>query len=191
MGKQYKIILIDPAWFYNDKGHAGKRGAEYKYKAMTDTDILSLPIKDIAAPQAALFLWITMPRLPFGFEVMKAWGFKHKTTAFTFVKKNKIADTFFIGTGSYTRANPELCLLGFNGKPLTRKAKNVQQLVVSHIQQHSQKPAEVRDRIVQLFGDLPRIEIFARPPIIDGWDMIGNAIDGKDIKVALDEMINS
>lgn len=190
MGKKYKIIYIDPPWRYRDKAHAGKRGVDYKYPSMTDASIMALPINKIADDNAALFLWITMPRLPIAFDVMKAWGFKYKTNAFTFVKQNKVADSYFIGGGSYTRANPELCLLGFNGIPLKRQSKKVQQLIVSHRQEHSQKPAEVRDRIVQLFGDVSRIELFSRS-INNGWTCVGNAIDGKDINTALNEIINS
>jgi site-specific DNA-methyltransferase (adenine-specific) len=75
--------------------------------------------------------------------------------------------------GYYTRANNEICLLATRGKPLDRKSRAVQQVVLSPIGEHSEKPAEVRDRIVQLFGDLPRIELFARQHAT-GWDCWGN-----------------
>ena len=71
--------------------------------------------------------------------------------------------------GYYTRANNEICLLATKGKPLKRINKNVQQIVLSKIRQHSRKPDEVRTRIVDLFGNLPRIELFAREKV-EGWD---------------------
>jgi N6-adenosine-specific RNA methylase IME4 len=44
------------------------------------------------------------------------------------------------------------------------------------VERHSKKPNEARDRIVQLMGDLPRIELFARQKT-DGWDVWGNEVD--------------
>jgi N6-adenosine-specific RNA methylase IME4 len=86
---------------------------------------------------------------------------------------NRKKNTPFVGMGYYTRANNEICLLGTRGKPLARKSKAVQQIVISQIREHSRKPDEVRERIVELFGDLPRIELFARQAA-DGWDCWGN-----------------
>jgi len=186
---KYKIIYADPAWVYADKGHAGKRGVEYKYKTMKDEDIMSLPVNDIGDDNSALLLWVTYPKLDIGLETMKRWGYSYKTVAFSWIKQNKIADTFFMGGGSYTRANPEICLLGFKGKPLKRISKSVRQLIVSHLKQHSKKPDEARDRIVELFGDLPRIELFARHKFV-GWDAIGKDIDGLDIRDAINIIIN-
>ncbi len=77
--------------------------------------------------------------------------------------------------GYYTRANAEICLLATKGKPLHRISRSVHQVVVSKIREHSLKPDEVRDRIVQLFGDIPRIELFARQQV-NGWDCWGDEI---------------
>ena len=77
--------------------------------------------------------------------------------------------------GYYTRANAELCLLATKGKPLKRVSRSVHQVILSKIREHSRKPDETRDRIVQLFGDLPRIELFARQQA-DGWDCWGNEV---------------
>lgn len=172
--KQYNIIYADPPWSYNDKASAGNRGATYKYDLMDDQAILGLPVDEIAADDCCLFMWATMPRLPFAFNVMESWGFKYKTCAFTWVKKNKKADSWFWGMGNWSRSNPELCLLGLKGKPKRRSA-SVHSVVDARIMRHSEKPAEVRDRIVELCGDLPRIELFARHRV-DGWDCWGNQI---------------
>jgi len=93
--------------------------------------------------------------------------------------------------GYYTRANSELCLLGTKGKVLPRKSRSVHQVIeeyqlATHIEEHSKKPDIVRDKIVELFGDLPRVELFARQKT-EGWVCLGNEIDGKDIREALKE----
>ena len=77
--------------------------------------------------------------------------------------------------GYYTRANTEICILATKGKPLPRLSKSVHQVVLSKIREHSRKPDEVRDKIVELFGNVPRIELFARQKI-DGWDCWGNEV---------------
>lgn len=169
--RKYNVIYCDCAWSYNDKGHAGKRGVEYKYPTMTDEQILSLPVSSIAADDCYLFLWATCPRLDFSIEVIQAWGFKYKTVAFNWVKRNKKSDSWFWGLGHHTRSNSELCLLGVGGKP-KRVSKSVHQIVDTSIEMHSKKPDVVRERIVQLCGEVPRIELFARQTS-PGWDSVG------------------
>jgi N6-adenosine-specific RNA methylase IME4 len=141
---------------------------------MSISDIANLPIKNISADDCVLFMWVTMPKLNECFDVIKAWGFEYKTCAFTWVKKNKKSDSLFMGMGRWTRANSELCLLATKGKP-KRVAANVHSVIVSPIEQHSKKPDETRTRIVQLCGDLPRVELFARQKT-DGWDAWGNEV---------------
>ena len=172
--KKYSIIYADPGWQYKDKANAGKRGAEHKYKCMSVQDICDLPVKDITAENAILFLWVTKPFIFEAEKVIKAWGFEYKTNGFTWIKKNKIADSFFWGMGNWTRSNPEDCLLAVKGKPKRLSAK-VHSVVYSPIRAHSQKPDEVRDKIVQLVGDLPRIELFSRQRA-PGWDRWGNEV---------------
>jgi len=135
-----------------------------------------LPIQNIAANDCILFMWATYPNLKQAFELIEAWGFTYKTVAFTWAKKNKNVDSFFMGLGFWTRANPEICLLATKGNP-KRISKSVKNLVISKIREHSRKPDEVREYIVNLMGDLPRIELFARQKV-DGWDAWGNEIDG-------------
>ena len=105
---------------------------------------------------------------------IKAWNFKYKTVAFTWVKQNKKSDSYFKGLGYWTRANPEMCLLATKGNP-KRIGKSVDQLIISKLQNHSKKPDDVRNRIVELCGDLPRIELFARQKT-PGWDVWGNEV---------------
>lgn len=105
-------------------------------------------------------------------DLIEAWGFQYKTIAFNWIKQNKSGNGLFWGLGNYTRSNSEICLLATKGKP-KRVSAAVHSVVISPIERHSKKPDEVRDRIVELMGDLPRIELFARSGA-DGWDCWGN-----------------
>ena len=173
--KKYDIIYADPPWAYLwGKGKDGGHFAPEKhYQTMSTEEICSLDIKRIANKNCALFIWTTMPCLPDVIKVIKAWGFKYKTCAFTWVKIKNDGQPL-AGMGSYTKANAELCLLAMRGH-IKSVDKTVRQIVMSQRQGHSVKPLEVRDRIVQLFGDIPRIELFARQKI-DGWDCWGDEV---------------
>lgn len=186
--KKYNIIYADPPWSfktYSEKGKE-KKSAELHYDCMTIDDIYNLPVQDISNEDCILFLWITNPMLQEGLETIKRWGFKYKTVGFSWYKKNKIADSFFWGLGYWTRANVELCLIATKGHP-TRINKGVHQVIndedeldteqfTSIIREHSRKPDEVREKIIKLCGDLPRIELFARQQS-DGWDVWGNEVE--------------
>ena len=138
---------------------------------MNIDDIYKLPIEEITEKDCVLFMWVTFPLLQEGLETIKQWGFAYKTCGFNWVKKNKKADSWFWGLGYWTRANSELCLIATKGKP-SRVSKSVHQIVDARIREHSRKPDGVRTRIVELCGDLPRIELFARQEV-DGWDCWG------------------
>jgi N6-adenosine-specific RNA methylase IME4 len=142
---------------------------------MQISDICALPVADIAAKDSALFIWATYPQLQDAFDVIKAWGFTYKTVAFTWVKRNKKSPGWFVGCGYWTRANAELCLLATRGHP-KRVSKSVRQIIDTPISRHSEKPAETRERIVELMGDLPRIELFARDTT-NGWHVWGNEVE--------------
>ena len=172
--KQYKIIYADPPWSYRDKALAGNRGAGCKYQTQEQDWIEHLPVCTIADAHCVLFLWVPMPKLNECWNVISQWGFVYKTVAFTWVKKNKKTDSWFWGMGRWTRANAELCLLATKGKP-NRLHAGIHSVIDTPIERHSKKPDEVRRRIVQLVGDLPRIELFAREKT-DGWDVWGNEI---------------
>ena len=135
-------------------------------------EIYKFPIDNIADENCALFLWVTYPILSEAIETVKKWGFRYVTVAFTWIKTNKNNGKPFFGLGNWTRANAEICVLGFRGK-LKRKSNKVSQVVLSPLREHSRKPDEIRDKIVELMGDLPRIELFARQSA-NGWDCWGN-----------------
>lgn len=174
--KKYSIVYADPPWTfktYSEKGRE-KKSAEVHYPCMKKEDIQNLPIPNICDDNCILFLWVTFPCLEEGLELIKKWGFKYKTCGFTWVKRNKKSNSYFTGLGYWTRANAELCLIATKGKP-KRISKSVKQVCDARIMEHSKKPNEIRDRIVELCGDLPRIELFARQHV-DGWDCWGNEV---------------
>ena len=188
MGKKYKIIYADPPWQYRVYSKKGQgRSAENHYHTMNIKDIMALPVDKMADKDCILFLWITFPCLKEGIEVMERWGFKYKTCGFNWVKRNKKKNTYFMGMGFWTRSNSEVCLIGTKGQP-KRVSKSVSQICDARIMEHSRKPAEIRERIVELCGELPRIELFARDKV-KGWDSLGDEMDGKDIREALREVI--
>jgi len=172
--KKYNIIYADPAWSY--QGKMMQSSVTDHYSVMNVNDICKLSVKDIAADDCILFMWVTLPKLNEFMKVINAWGFEYKSTAFVWCKKNKISDSFFLGLGRWTRANPEICVLATKGK-IKRLSKSVRQLQVFPIEQHSKKPDQFRNLILELVGDLPRIELFARQKT-PGWDVWGNELNG-------------
>lgn len=170
--KKYNIIYADPPWSYKDKKCNGN--CENHYNTMNIKDICNLPINDIVAKDCVLFLWVTYPMLKEGLELIEAWGFKYKTIGFQWIKQNKSGNGFFFGLGRWTRGNTECCLIAVKGKP-KRINNSISQLIISPLQQHSKKPDIVREKIVELIGDIPRIELFARQ-YAEGWDCWGNEV---------------
>ena len=173
--KKYNIIYADPPCKYKTWRDC-KGTAEKHYHTMNIEDIVNMKdtIKNISNKDCILFLWVTFPCLLEGLRVMKEWGFKYKTCGFNWIKRNKKSDTWFFGMGHWTRANSEICLIGTRGT-IKRKSNKVFQIVDTHIEEHSKKPEVVRERIIELVGDLPRIELFARQTA-DGWDSWGNEV---------------
>lgn len=175
--KKYSVIMADPPWAYNDKRAKDPAWGGITYNVLSIEEICNMiggGVRRISAKDCVLFLWVTMPMLQEGLDVIRAWGFKYKTCAFCWVKQNPKSDGIYSGLGHWTNGNAELCLLATKGHP-KRIAKNVKQIVFAHRGRHSAKPAEVRERIVQLLGDTPRIELFAREHA-DGWDCWGDEI---------------
>lgn len=184
--KKYSIIYADPPWKYKVYSHKGLgRSAESHYPTMDTEAICSLPVQELAEKDCGLFLWVTLPCLLDGLSVLKAWGFTYKTIAFVWVKQNRKSDSLFWGMGHWTRSNCEFCILATKGHP-KRVSAGVHQVIMSHIEEHSKKPQEARDRIVLLMGDVSRIELFARQKT-EGWDVWGNEI-ASDVELAEKEV---
>lgn len=196
----YGVILADPPWRFAVRSDKGKgrspdgqsRAAqrenrpENHYPTMSLDDILALPVGDLAARHSVLFLWAVDPLVPQALEVGARWGFTFKTIAFVWAKQRRATSRrgadqddpwhkqFPMGTGYWTRANPELCLLFTRGAP-KRLSAAVRKLVIAPRREHSRKPDEVRASIERLVAG-PYIELFARERA-PGWHAWGNQVD--------------
>ena len=171
--QKYQVIYADPPWDYQQCRLSGS--AKKHYPTMRIEELCALPVADIADRDCALFLWATFPQLPEALRLIQAWGFVYKTVAFVWLKQNRKALTWFYGLGFWTRSNAEICLLATKGHP-KRQSAGIHQLVISPVERHSKKPDEVREKIVELMGDVPRIELFARQQT-PGWDVWGNEVE--------------
>ncbi len=180
--KKYQIIYADPPWHYKF-GQSSSRYVINKYNTMTLEELKNLPVNNISQDNSVLLMWVTFPKLKWAIPVIESWGFEYKTCAFTWIKKNKKSDSLFWGMGYYTRSNAEICLLATKGNPLKRLSHSIHSIIEHSIMKHSQKPPVIRNKIIELFGDLPRIELFARvpseilkDPTLKGWDVWGDEI---------------
>lgn len=179
----YSIIYADPPWAFKtwtSDARIASRGSATPYQTMTMQDISSLPVSEWCAPDCALFMWVVWPTLPEAMKVIEAWGFEYKTCAFCWMKADPyklwaLEEDVYMGLGYWTRANSEVCLLATRGK-MKRIDAGIRQGIIQPRREHSRKPDEVAERIVQLCGDLPRLEMFARTSR-PGWDVWGNETD--------------
>lgn len=190
--KKYQIIYADPPWSYKVWSEDKKNAAGYAkkhYPTMNVQDICNLPIKQIIDNSCKLFLWATPPCFQEALQVITAWGFEYKTFAFVWVKTNKkseLQQLSFIpydsiaskaGIGHWTLSNAEICIAGLTPKGiLNRQSASISQIILAPRREHSRKPDEVREKIIELCGDLPRIELFARQKT-EGWDVWGNEVE--------------
>lgn len=182
--KKYQIIYADPPWSYYNDSNAKQNCTTVKgmrrppYAVMSSSDIMKLPIKKITDDNCILFIWTTDYHLNKCLEVIKEWGFEYKTVGFAWMKKNKSGKPVCF-MGAYTmKSGIELCLLATKGKDVHKLVKKhtIRALIESTREKHSKKPEEVKTRIVELVGELNRIELFARQKT-KGWDVWGNEID--------------
>mgnify|MGYP003125077732 FL=1 len=179
--KKYNIIYADPPWHYGSKSAVNNTlGKTIKplsnhYQTMTLNELKKLPIKKITKKDTACFMWVTDSHIDEALEILKSWGFKYKTIAFNWIKTTSKGN-YCKNVAPWTMKSSEICLLGIKGKMTKyKKINNIESLVIAERTQHSKKPKEVRNRIQELFGDLPRIELFARQKT-PGWDVWGNEV---------------
>lgn len=178
MEKKYQIIYADPPWAYRqkqinfqsyDKGKKYENDVTEHYGTMTNDDIKALKVSDLADTNCLLFLWVTSPNLDVGIETGKSWGFEYKTVAFVWDKQRT-------NYGFYTLSQCELCLVFKKGKIPDKAVTNIKQFLSEKLGKHSEKPAEIRNRIEQMFPTQNKIELFARQKT-EGWDTWGNEVE--------------
>lgn len=192
----YQLIYVDPPWEYGNKVSNG--AAVNHYKTMSLADLKRIPVWSLAAESAVLAMWYTGTHTEEAIELAEAWGFRIRTMkGFTWVKLNQNAEQRFnkaltegdlldfndllamlntetrMNGGNHTRANTEDLLIATRGTGLTRASASIKQVVYSCLGEHSEKPWEVRNRLEQLYGDVKRVELFARESW-PGWDRWGN-----------------
>ena len=178
--KKYQIIYADPPWHFSSKELQKYGGVRFTsmdkhYPTQNKNWIKDLPVNTIADDDCALFMWSTDAHIKEAIETMEVWGFKYITVAFVWEKKTKTGKTV-ANLGAWTMKNYELCLFGTKGTMLKyKKVNNIYQKVEDERTIHSRKPRQVRTNIETLFGDLPRIELFAREKT-EGWDVWGNEV---------------
>lgn len=172
---------------------------ERHYPTMTIDEIKVLPVLDYAAKDCVLFMWAVDPMLPEAIALGETWGFKFKTIAFVWAKERRVTSKrgaafdeadhkrFPMGTGYWTRANPELCLLFTRGKP-KRVSAAVRKLLIAPRREHSRKPDEQYTRIEALVGG-PYLEMFARQTW-PGWDSWGNETEKFEREVTAEDLLN-
>jgi N6-adenosine-specific RNA methylase IME4 len=194
----FGCILADPPWRFSTWSVAGRgrcpdgpmtrnqqreNSPERHYATMTLEDIKALPVAAVAAKDCVLLMWAVDPMIPEALDVGRAWGFTYKTTGFVWAKERRVTSKrgaafeepdhkrFPMGTGYWTRANPELCLLFTRGKP-KRDSAAVRKLLIAARREHSRKPDEQYARIEALVAG-PYLELFARQSR-PGWTAWGN-----------------
>lgn len=195
--KAYQCIVADPPWSFKSYTVGGNRAAERHYPVMSFEDLAALPVQELAAPAGChLFLWTTGAHLPQAIELIRAWGFKYSGVAFTWIKLKKrfssgqlrILPTeecdLHLGLGLTTRKNSEICLLARRGN-CRRYRKDVREVIMAPVRQHSRKPDEFRNRVAAYVGPEVRVvELFARSRFPE-WEAWGNEIDRFDMPVTI------
>ena len=180
--KKYEIIYADPPWQFTNKKTGGslKSGAAHQYLTTGIEGLKAMDIKSITADNAVLFMWYVGAMPQEAIDLVHAWGFTIKNmNGFVWNKLTQKNKPHF-GMGFYTRAGSESVIIATKGK--FKPASHAVRAVFNADEQiqfegkaikHSRKPLQVRDLIIDLCGDLPRLEMFARESA-EGWDVFGN-----------------
>ena len=171
----YRVILVDPPWrftLYSTKGE--EKSPQSQYQCMSLPDIKALPVLDLAHTDGcALVMWATAPMLPQAIDTLAAWGFAFKSAG-AWAKQSSTGTKLAFGTGYAFRSAAEFFLLGTRGRPVQR-ARNIRNLILAPVREHSRKPDEMRANCEKLWPG-PYLELFAREPA-PGWDSWGNETD--------------
>lgn len=169
---KYSVIYADPPWQYGNAQHTREEQdtiLETHYPTMPLDEICDLPIGDLSADDAVLFLWATSPLLPQAFQVIEAWGFDYKASF--------IWDKVKHNVGYYNSVRHEILLIATRGSYLPEKREG-EPILFDSVQsiertKHSEKPQKFREIIEYLYPSGKKIELFARVAP-SGWDTWGN-----------------
>jgi N6-adenosine-specific RNA methylase IME4 len=176
----YDIVYADPPWLYYGSQIKDAAAAKH-YPLMTQDDLAALPVRKIMSKRAALFMWATCPRLNYAIELIAKWGLHYRGVAYVWVKTNGRGQVIR-GQGvppTFTKPTTELVLAATTmptGRPFPLLDFGQGQVELHGRAEHSRKPAVFRQRIEELCGGRPRIELFAREAS-NGWDSWGVELD--------------
>lgn len=173
--QRFKTILADPPWQFQNK--TGKVAPEHRrlnrYGTMTLSEIMSLPVDQVTAETAHLYLWVPNALLPEGLAVLDAWGFQYKTNII-WHKIRKDGGSDGRGVGFYFRNVTEILLFGVKGKNARTLDAGRRQVnyIATRKREHSRKPDEQYD-LIEACSPGPYLEMFARGARRD-WSVWGN-----------------
>lgn len=197
---KHQLIVADPAWGFKDglkkMKTKVKRSAASQYKTMSPSSIAALPVRDLADPSGCMLaLWVPGCLLEQGLMVMHAWGFSLKQI-FVWVKLKKAYakepdwnKSTRVGMGRLFRQSHEIALICTSGK-------SIYPLLMDHGQRsvafdlnlgHSCKPPTLQRRLDKMFPVATKVELFGRRSL-PGWTVLGDAIDGKDLAISIQEL---
>lgn len=192
---KFGVILSDPPWDYRNRSEKGTgRSASNHYQTQGTEWLCALPVETLAAKDSILLLWATNPLLPDALQVVTSWGFTY-ATMLTWAKMSRAAAPR-VGLGYRARACTEHLMIATKGNPpLPATDQRPKGLMFCPIGRHSAKPHYQYDIAEAYEG--PYLEMFHRPakapqlcgPGREGWTMVGNEVDGLDIREALENLI--
>jgi N6-adenosine-specific RNA methylase IME4 len=177
--KSFSTVLADPPWQFQNR--TGKMAPEHKrlsrYTTMTLDELIPLPVKQLSADTAHLYLWVPNALLPMGLRLMESWGFEYKTNI-VWHKVRKDGDPDGRGVGFYFRNTTELVLFGVRGKNARTLAPGRRQVNIIRTtkREHSRKPDQLYE-IIEACSPGPYLELFARGTR-PGWEVYGNQSNG-------------
>lgn len=184
----YSIIYADPPWRFevHSRDSGLGKSPDRHYDTMTTDDLMDIPANSMTAKDAVLAMWVYDPMLPDAIRLAEAWGFKFITVLFRWLKTSDIPgqlrmfdmeEVLKFGTGYHTRGGGcEEVWLFSRGKGLPVLNHAIRKEFFAPRREHSRKPDEVAQWLVDLYGDVPRLEMFARTTR-PGWSVFGNETD--------------
>jgi len=167
----YGVILADPPWrFKTYNSDISAKSAAGHYNLMGKDDLRRLQVWKLAADDCVLVMWATQAQMPEAVALMDTWGFTYKTMG-AWAKQSSTGQKWAFGTGYVLRSAAEFYLIGTQGKPKA-KVRNVRNLIVAPVREHSRKPAQMHADLERLF-DGPYCELFGRQQR-ENWEVWGN-----------------
>jgi len=177
---QFKLAYLDPPWMYTGDPDKDQAAGKH-YNEMSYEELAVLPVRQLIDDPGVLFMWATSSKLDQAVDLIREWDFFYRGIGYIWIKTAKDGHVIE-GQGvrpSFVKPTTELVLIGSTkaeGRTLPIFNEGQSQLVFAPRGEHSEKPIEVRERIEELFGDIPRIELFARKRY-SGWTSWGLEAD--------------